>query len=224
MLFGVATVNEVWGSIVNAIIMAFVTQALPIVYIVSECRKVFDGLDVVSFQIVMATTILTGELVFFKNCFSPGQIFYATTTLCLAIIFAKTYARAISTTVHILVALASLLINSFGYWATKLFSTDETFAGFSIGKRPTFSAAIHRTTNVRRWTSEHFAAVLTGNYSLLRAAHARTFTRAVSFLGILVPISIRFFFDGLSANLALFQSFRMRGWLFSDNANVRAFL
>ena len=62
-MFGVPTVNEVRCAVMYSVVMAFVAQALPIIYIVAQFRKISHRFDVMGFQILMAAAMLASEAI-----------------------------------------------------------------------------------------------------------------------------------------------------------------
>jgi len=205
MLFGIPTVDKIWCAIMDAVVMAIVAQALPVVYIVAQFREILYGLDMVGFQIFMAPAILTSKSIALKHGFFPGKIIGASPALRIPTIAPLGHALTFFAAIRLVIQLIKSAINQAGVWAAKFLATNGTSAKRSVGKDATATRAVHRAANVRWWAQQFFAAVFTDDGNFPRLRGGATFTAAKSFLGILGPRAIRLLGDNRAAHFARFQ-------------------
>lgn len=197
--------NEVRCSVVDAVVVAIVAQALPVVYVVTQLWEILNRLDVVGFQVLMRLAHLTGIAVALKNGVSPRYIFWATASLAIIVVGALGYSLAFKATIGVLDRFAGSAVNHIRVGSPELFATNLTSARGRLVKVATLlTAIVVLATSVRGRTFELFTAMVASKHNLLRQSLGCALTRAILSLEVAKPTVIPFLFDSLSADLAPF--------------------
>lgn len=197
--------NKVRRAIMHAVVMAIMAQALTIVYIVARFREMLHRLDVVDFQVFLATAILTSVSVALKHCLFPSEIVGATPALRIPSVSALGYALTLYAAIGFAVWFIKTVINQVGIRAAKFFAANSTGTKRGIGKCATSTGAIYCTANMRWGTQQFFATMLTSDSDFLRLCCRAALTTTESLFGILGPRAVGLFRDYGSTGLASFQ-------------------
>lgn len=189
--------NEIGCAIVDIVIVALVTQALSVTYIVAQIGPVLHGLDMMGLKSFVTTAYLTAVLVTFKHGLTPSQVVGAATTLGIPRIPALGYALARHTAIGVFV---QRRIGALELLVANLASTER-----GIGKSATLARAIDMLAHMRRGAAQLLAAVLTHGCNFLRLSNSRARARAVPLLGVLGPATVGALGYGLATRLTGFQ-------------------
>lgn len=205
--------NKVGCAIMDTVIMAIVTKALPIIGVMAQFRIILNWLDMVCFQVAVTVAHLARIIITFQDRFFPGQVFRAAPPLILSVVFALCYALAFLPT-----------INVFALPLT--YAGNESFTANFTRKPLAITAAFMGTIDIIpyvRWASFNlFPTGCTFNNNFLRLADCIASARTKPLLNIFIPIPINLFRNDLPANLTSLHSLRMRSWFKSFNPLVSA--
>ena len=204
--------NEVWSAVVDGIIMALMAQALPVVYVVAQLREVLNGLDVVRFWALMPAAYLASIAVSFKHGLFPSEVVRAASALGVPMVAAFCDALALNAAIGVLVQHAVS--------TSELLAADATRTERGIGKGLTAPGTIDSATDMRGGPLEYLTAMLTDNRYLLGPGARGARTGAIPFLGILVPITVRFLGNQIAAHITMLESFWMGCGLGPGDSNM----
>ena len=198
--------NEVWGAVMNAVVMAIVAQAHPVANFVAQLREILNRLDVMRLKSFVRAALLADVSVALKNGIAPSNVFRASPSLTVIVTGTLCHALALYTAICVFKRLARDAINHTGIWASKFLAAHFANTESCFVKTATpLTTIVVFTPDMRRGALKLLPAIVTGDRNFLGESLVRTFARTIFALEIARPTMIRLFLDNPIANLTPFQ-------------------
>jgi len=194
--------NEVGHTIVNAIIMALMTQGETIANLMAQLRAFSDWDDMMGFQMPVRAAVLTFVTIAFQYSGLPRKVFWAAPTLILPIVLPHRKILTFGGTIDVITKAITRAVY-------KLLATIGTDISFAL--TTTLNRTIYAAVNVRWGTLKNLTACNACHANFTRMRYPGTGLGTIPFLGIFIPIAVSLFRNRLAAHLAHFESLWM--WL-----------
>jgi hypothetical protein len=197
--------NEVGHTSMYSIVMTLMAKRQSIGQFMAQFREVSCFFDVMCFKFSVSTAMLALEVVTVEYLRLPCQIFRASSSLILFVVFTLAYSLTCPPTIDMIIF----------YQLTRTFNKDfpTYFASAFTLVLPTFLRAISFTSNHCGWAFKFFATYYTCNLYSLQVSLATAYFRAIPFLSVHIPITVGLFRDDCTACFTRLQPFRVKLWL-----------